>query len=181
MKRLVLICLLVVFITGCLPWVRTSGYHAEPTLNVSAELPYGWMRHNTTDYLFITRDGPMLQYIMVESIHVEDELKHTKKKFKKGMMPQEQAEVILDNTGSSEEVRNLKVKWNKPTKLNGRKAFKVLFTYQDEDGLQYQSLYYGFMEGDWFYGIRYNAPERYYFDKELKTFKDVLMSVKLLA
>ena len=83
MKRLVLICLLVVFITGCLPWVRTSGYHAEPTLNVSAELPYGWMRHNTTDYLFITRDGPMLQYIMVESIHVEDELKHTKKKFKK--------------------------------------------------------------------------------------------------
>ena len=65
------------------------------------DLPDGWMRWNTRDYFLITRDGVDLQYIMVEKINVKDTLKHTKKKFRKGMLPSEAAEVILDNIASS--------------------------------------------------------------------------------
>jgi hypothetical protein len=166
---------------GCigLPWVKTDGPYVAPPQNVSVELPKGWMRHNSKKHLLVTRDGPRLQYILVERIHVDAKLKHTKKKFRKGMLPQELAEVIIDHCSANENVLNFKVKSNKPTKINGHSGFRLLFTYKDGDDLKYKSLYYGFMEQEWFYGIRYNAPERYYYDKELKTFKEVLASLEL--
>ena len=95
------------------------------------------------------------------------------------MLPQELAEIVIDHCSSDENVLNFKVKSNKPTKINGHSGFKLLFTYKNKDALKYKSLYYGFMEKEWFYGIRYNAPERYYFKKELKTFKNVVASVQL--
>lgn len=36
-----------------------------------------------------------------------------------------------------------------------------------------------FMYGDWFYSIRYTAPLRYYFDKDVQTFEKVVESFKL--
>ena len=35
-------------------------------------------------------------------------------------------------------------------------------------------MYYGFLEGEWFFAIRYTAVERYYFQKEVKTFEKML-------
>ncbi len=180
MKRILLLCLVVLFITGCLPWARTGGPFTAPAQNVSVDLPDGWMRKNTKDYLLVTRDGPLLQYIIVENIHATDALYHTKKKFRTGMLPQEQAEVIIDNTSSNPEILKLRIISNKPTKINGYSGFKVVYTYKDKNGLQYKSMYYGFMNGEWFYGIRYNAPLRHYYKKELNSFKKVVKSLKLI-
>ena len=181
MKRSLWLCAIAVLISGCfsLPWVRTDGLIVAPPQNVSVVLPEGWMRHNTKKHLLITRDGPRLQYILVERIHVDDNLKHTKRKFLKGMLPQELAEIIIDHCSANENVLNFKVKSNKPARINGHSGFRLSFTYKNKDELRYKSLYYGFIDQKWFYGIRYNAPERYYFNKELKTFKKVLASLKL--
>jgi hypothetical protein len=35
------------------------------------------------------------------------------------------------------------------------------------------------IQGERFYGIRYSAPQRHYFDKDLKIFETVLRSFKL--
>ena len=180
MKRYLLLCAIIVLIVGCVPpWVRTGGFHVAPAQNMSMELPDGWMRLNTDEYMLITRDGIMLQYILVERINVQDELKHTKKKFRKGMLPQEQAKVITDNISSGQDVMNLKVRSNKPAKIAGHKGFKVVLTYRDKNKLAYKSIYYGFMEGDWFYGVRYDAPQRHYYKKHVKTFAKVVGSLKL--
>lgn len=183
MKRSLWLLVIVLLIGGCisLPWVKTDGLYKAPAQNVSIELPDGWMRHNTNKHLFLTRDGPRLQYILVERIRVDDKLKHTKKKFRKGMLPQELAEIVIAHCSSNEKVLNFKVKSNRPIKINGHSGFKLLFTYEDGDNLEYRSLYYGFMEGEWFYGVRYNAPERYYYEKELKTFNKVVSSLKLAS
>jgi len=57
----------------------------------------------------------------------------------------------------------------------------MTFTYKDKRGLEYKSLYYGFMKGEWFYGIRYNAPQRHYYEKELKTFRKFVESLRVAA
>jgi hypothetical protein len=122
-----------------------------------------------------------LQFIAVQHIHMDDTLKYTKKKFRKGMLPLEAAEVIIDNISSNQDVLNLEVKENKAAKLCGRHAFRAVMTYKDRDGLKIKSVYYGFMEGEWFYGIRYAAPQRLYFEKDIKTFEKVAASMKLIS
>jgi hypothetical protein len=184
MKRLLLLCVIITLIAGCfsLPWVKTEvGSYAVPAQHVSAELPGGWMRLNTDDCLFITKDGPMLEYIMVQRIQCNSELKHTKKKFRPGMLPNEVADIIIDNNRLNEDVLNLKVESNRPAKIDGHSGFELTFTYKDSDGLEYKSLYYGFLEGEWFYGIRYNAPQRHYYQKEIKTFEKFLGTLKVGA
>jgi len=180
MKRFLLICAILVLVVGCVPpWIKTGGLYVSPDQNVSVDLPEGWMRLNTKDYMLITRDGVLLEYILIERINVQDDLKYTKKKFRKGMLPQELAEVITDNIKLNQDVLNLKVTSNKPSKIAGHKGFKVVLTYRDKNKLEYKSIYYGFMEDEWFYGIRYDAPQRHYYKKHLKTFAKVLGSLKL--
>ena len=179
MKRILLIAIIALIIAGCAPWIRTGGPYSSAYLNMSVELPQGWMRLNSREYLFITRDGSPLQSILIEKIHVSDTLKHTKKKFSAGMLSQEAAEVILDNMATDPTILNFEIRENSPAKVSGESGFKAVYTYKSKDGLRYKSIYYGFMLGDWFYGIQYSAPARYYFDKDLKTFEKFVSSVKL--
>ncbi|MGE5892615.1 MAG: hypothetical protein ACM34I_01010 [bacterium] len=179
MKRFLLGIIILIFIAACAPWIRTGGPYSSAYLNMSVDLPDGWMRLNSREYLFITRDGIPLQSILVEKIHVSDTLKHTKKKFSSGMLSQEAAEVILDNMATDPAMLNFEIRENNPAKIGGKSGFKAVYTYKSKDGLRYKSIYYGFMLGDWFYGIQYSAPARYYFDKDLKAFEKVVASFKL--
>lgn len=180
MKRLSLIVLL--FIAGCVhaPWVQVGGLYTSESHNFSVEIPHGWMRLNTDKYLLITRDGVLLQNILIERLPIDKQLKHTKKKFNTGMLPQEAAEVILDNISSDQTNLNFEVIENIPAKIGEFPGFKAVFTYKNTDGLRLKSIYYGFMVGEWFYGIRYTAASRHYFEKDLKTFEKVFESFKLI-
>jgi hypothetical protein len=178
MKRYLLIVLL--FVVGCAAWVKVGGLYQSKPHNFSAELPNGWMRLNTRDRLHITRDGVLLQNIMIERLNIEKPLEHTKKKFSKDMLPQEVAEVVLDNISSDQTVLNFEVEENIPARISGFPGFKVVFTYKNKDGLRLKSISYGFVTNEWFYGIRYTAAHRYYFDKDLKTFERVFESFKLI-
>ncbi len=181
-KAILFLIAVVLLLGGCAPWYPTNG---EPYIakaqNVSVNLPAGWMRQNRRDIVLATRDGLPLQTIMVETIHVNDDLKYTKKKFSPGMLPQEQAETIIDNMTSNQKVLGLKVLENKPAKIDGRQGFRALISFKDSDGLAYRSLYYGFMEKEWFYGLRYTAPQRHYFERDREAFDKAVSSVKLLT
>lgn len=178
MKRYLLIVLL--FVVGCAAWVKVGGLYKSKPHNFSVELPSGWMRLNTRDRLYITRDGVLLQNIMIERLNIEKPLEHTKKKFSKDMLPQEVAEVVLDNISSDQTVLNFEVVENIPARISGFPGFRVVFTYKNKDGLRLKSICYGFVTNEWFYGIRYTAAHRYYFDKDLKTFERVFESFKLI-
>ncbi len=180
MKRSFVMCLIVMVLAGCATWIRTGGPFSAPAQNVSADLPDGWMRMNTDEFLIITRDGVLLQNILVEKIHVEDSLQNTKKKFRQGMLPQELAEVIIDNASSNQKMLDLKVETNKPAMVGGQSGFKLVYTYKDENGLKYKTLYYGFMPDEFFYGIHYDAPQRHYYNRDLEAFEKVVASLKPL-
>jgi len=178
MKKILLLLILTLSI-GCAPWVQVGGLYKTESHNYSVELPQGWMRWNKGDDLLITRDGVLLQHIQIVRLNTDEPLKHTKKKFSKVMLPQEVAEVILDNIASNKDILNFQLIENSPLKISGNSGFKAVYIYKNKDGLKIKSIYCGFMAEKWFYGIIYNAPERYYFDKDIATFERVLESFKL--
>ena len=180
MRRYGWIILIFVLTAGCAPWTQVGGLYKNESNNFSVELPQGWMKKNQEEHLFITRDGASLQCIQIERLKIEDPLKHTKKKFSKGMLPQEASEIILDDIATNPNNLNVEVVENVPVTMSGMPGFKATYTYKNKDDLKLKSIYYGFIAGDWFFGINYNAPQRYYFDKDLKTFEKVVGSFRLI-
>ena len=172
-KWLMLLTLLAV---GCAPWARVGGVYQDSEKNFSVDLPQGWMKSNTAKSLLITRDGVWLQTIFVERFKATEELQHTKMKLEPSMLPHEAAEVIADNISSNPSVTDFTLLENAPTTIANRPGFKLLYQYKNKDGLQCKGMYCGFLSGDWFYALRYTAPARYYFDKDVGTFEKVLSS-----
>ena len=97
------------------------------------------------------------------------------------MLPQETAEVILDEITSDRAVLNFQIVENFPAAVNGYDGFKLVFTYKTINGSKFKTLYYGFLQGDWFYSLRYNAADNRYSDKDVETFRRVLESFKIMA
>jgi hypothetical protein len=178
MKRLLFI--LLIPITACAPWTRVTGPYEGPAHHFSVVIPDGWMKFDSDSYLLISRDGPFLQYILLESRNLTDPFSHTRRTMNVAMLPQEAAEVILDDLGLDRSVRNLQVLENAPAGIAHQDGFKILFTYKNGDGLTLKTLFYGFIKGRLFYSIRYTAAERYYFAKDVGTFKKVLAGFRLL-
>lgn len=183
MKKFILYLLLTLLLTGCFkrPWTPTldAEYNAT-SQNVSLRLPADWMLSGREDITLLTRDGVLLQNILVATISIEDELKYTKKKFRRGMSPLEQAEIILDNMAGSPNRTAFKIKSKKPAKIGGHQAFRSEFTFKDQEGLLYRGVLYGFMQNNWFYAVRYLAPNRHYFQRDKRTFDKVVKSIKLI-
>lgn len=178
-----LLAAMLLVAAGCvsLPWVPVGGEYTSFAHHYTIALPQGWMRwaQDERDDLIVTRDGALLQLILIERLHVGEPLKHTKKKLAKGIMPQDAAEVILDNFSSNKDISGVEVKDNRPITISGKPGFRAVLTYKTKDDLRLRVVYCGVIEGEWFYGIRYSAPQRHYFDKDLKTFEAVLRSFKL--
>jgi hypothetical protein len=177
-RKILLLVLLLA--SGCAQWVEVGGLYKNESHNYSVELPQGWMRWNHGDQLVITRDGIPLQYVQIIRRDIDEPLANTKKKFSKAMLPQEASEVILDDIASNKGIADYSLIENGPLVISGIPGFKAIYAYKTKDGLRVKSVYCGFMRDQWFYGIIYSAPKRYYFDKDVKTFENVLASFKLI-
>src|SRR3989339_2114024 len=163
MKKFSLAIVTLLLIMGCAtPWVEVGGLYKDYTHNFSVELPTGWLKSSISqNYLFITKDGANLQLINIEIIRTDQPLKYTKKRFNKGMLPQEVAEVILDlnSTGVNPNISNFEIVENKPVNISGYQGFYMIWISKDNNtGLKYKRVLYGFMSGEQVYLIRYKAP-----------------------
>lgn len=177
--------LLLIFLAGCALWIPTGGPYKSAAIQFSAELPQGWMRLNEEALarqeknLLITRDGVLLQTIRISRYPVNEPVKTAQKYFRKDMLPQELAEVVLDNIASAPGVLNFEVMENAPAQIDGISAFRLVFTYKNKEGLRYKSVCYGFISGQWVYRLQYSAPQRYYFEKDLAAFARVAETFRL--
>ena len=186
MKRILSAAFLVLLATGCATvppkpvWVPAeTTYNAEKG-NYAVELPTGWMRLNTEDRVRITRDGFPLQTIGVDQYKIGESLKQTKKKFEKGMLPQEVSAVLIDNITLIEGVASSDVIENVPAQFAGIDGFRVVLRLHFKSGEERQCALYGGMSGDWVFEIFYTAPPRYYFGRDLESFEGVVRSFRLL-
>jgi len=151
-----------------------------PNNDFSVEIPKGWSKPKYTNKYLITKDGAFLQYVLIQQRPIDLPYSHTKKKLNKKMLPQEAAGVIIDEIASDRRIYNFNVIENAPAVIDGHEGFKILFSYKDKKGSTFKTLYYGFISGDSFFNLRYNAAMRHYFEKDIADFEQILSSFKVV-
>jgi hypothetical protein len=176
MKKILLPLLL--FTTACATGSIGRAYQ-QASQNYSVEFPEKWGKVNTSKYLILTKDGPFKQYIMVQQRAVDQPFRHTKRKLNRQMLPEEAASVVIDEILSDRVIRNLKVISNTPAMVNHYDGFRVVFTYKNEKGTEFKTLYYGFLRGEWFYSLRYNADQNHYSNEGVSAFMKLLHSFQI--
>lgn len=172
MKKLLIVFCLALFV-GC-----ATNQSSSPQ-NFSAQLPEKWYQVNTPKFYILTKDGPYSQYILVQQRPIDKPFTHTQRSLSKGMSPQDVAAVFIDEMKSDEAVRNLRFIENRVTRVNQHDAFKLVFTYEDKDGLKFQTFMYGFLNENWFYTLRYNADLSFYCNRDIEEFHKFVRSFKI--
>lgn len=143
-------------------------------------LPTGWRRASFVhDALLLTRDGISLQYMRIGAVAVGNELALTKKAFANGMSPPDIAALELDEVRSDWTLRSFALVENTPFQVAGLPGFKLVYTFKTENWLRLKRVHYGVMVRDWVYRVQYQAPVRYYFEKDLATFERVRESFRI--
>jgi hypothetical protein len=97
------------------------------------------------------------------------------------MLPEEAAEIVVNEIIADSNIRNFSLLENIPARIAGNSGFRLTFVYTDADGFVFKTLYYGFINGNTFYNLRYGATQEEYFQKDLKTFEKVFNSFKLVT
>jgi hypothetical protein len=172
--------LLLLLTTACAPLHQNGDATQAGAQNFSIQMPEQWHELNTPRHLMLTKDGPFSQYILVQQRHLSEPFKHTKRKFRQGMLPQEAAEVVVAEITSDRAVLDFEVIENLPAQVGRFDAFKLVFTYRTTDGLKFKTIYYGVLPGNWYYGIRYNASDKYFTEQDIETFERFINSFAIL-
>ena len=167
---------LLVILAGCAVWQQTGGLFSGA--GYTLDLPKGWMASRNPKNLNVTRDGQPLQNIYINVTDITKQDKEDKKILQKSMLPQEAAQLMIDSMSSDKSVGQFRVVENTPARIGGVDGFRLVYTYRRGD-VRYKSIYYGLLQGEKFYRISYSAPVRYYFDKDIAAFEEIVRSLKL--
>ena len=172
-------CLLLA--AGCDPWVPVETEFKSSSHNFSVEFPQNWKRYRPAKGAVVfTVDGLALQYIRISRTSTEKPLPQTKRKFAKGILQEEAAELIIQDLRSNPTLLNQRIVENVPDQLGGHNGFKIVYTYRTKGGLKKKGIVYGLLMEPWYYQLTYEAAERHYFDKELPAFVQVKESFRLI-
>jgi len=170
-------CLLL--LSACTVWRPVDG--ALDTQTYSMAMPDGWMRFDTDAYVMISRDGPFLQYVLVQERQLQQPFRYTRKTFKPEMLPLEAARIVVDDLKADPAVTGFEVLANQPALIDDHEGFKLVFRYRNRSGLPLQTTYYGLIHESRFYSLRYTSAERHYFSKDLALFEEIRQSFRLAA
>jgi hypothetical protein len=173
---------LIILLAGCAPFTLASGKQSLPEHEFEVTVPDGWyraMRGEGAELLVITRDGLLLQQILIGRLAVEKELKFTKRRFDAKLPPHEIAEIELDNMRSNPNVTDFSVEENAPATICAHQGYKLVYTWTLKGGYRLKRVHYGFLVNKWVYRIIFQAAARHYFDRDLPAFEQVLASFRL--
>ena len=199
---------IVLLISCMVPYSRVTESHVVSPESFAVDLPQGWRQHDALvdplwrqqrlyesygvtamlekrrklswDVIRLTRDGLLLQQICIGRIWVTDELPNTKRELAQEMIPLEAAEVMSDELRSNSNLTHQEIIENAPATVGGYPGFKLHYSYQTEEKLKVEALFYGALVGNWLYYVLYEAPAQHYFNKDLQVFDRMLSSFQIL-
>jgi len=172
---------LVVTMTGCAAWSQLKKVeYVDDSRLFSSVVPMGWMRFNLGKEFLITRDGTVLNVITVSRAKIDQKLAFTKKKFSEDMLPQNLAEVEVDDIRSCEGINRFELLSNKPATLDGRPGFRIEYHFYTQGGLKIKGVRLGFIEDKRISRIRYEAASQHYFDHTQNDFKTFIDNFKVV-
>lgn len=158
------------------PWKTAPDHLDTPQWSISS--PEGWMHLGTSESEMLSKDGPYLEYILIQSKPLEEGFRYTNRKLDPGMLPHEAARLITDNMRRDPFIRHFRLLASEPAQIGGREGFKLTYSYQDQYGVEIKTIYYGVILPGHFFNLRYTAALRHYFDKELSAFMMVFQSLR---
>lgn len=161
--------------------------------------PMGWKyaTNGANSRFIVTREGRYLQNILIERIHVEDSKgilcwdcafpyvyvswPMLQKRFTPHMAPMDAATVVIENLRQNSALSNFSPASVELQTIDGHECFKAMFEYRIAiKGRQvpYRTVYYGLVLGDWFYSISYSGAARYYYEKDIENFYELVKSLR---
>jgi hypothetical protein len=155
---------------------------SKQTFTFNAAVPEGWKKIDCDEpMVFMTKDGGYKQFVLIRERPLSEPFQFTQRTFRADMVPEQAAEIIVNEIASDTNIRNFSLLENVPARIAGHNGFRLTFVYTDADGFIFKTIYYGFINGDTFYNIRYGATQEEYFQNDLKTFQKVFESFKLVT
>ncbi len=173
--------LLLVSLAACTPWTRVnpSSRNESRHNDYTLDLPLGWVKRTAdTNDLFVTRDGPALNYIVVNRQPHDRKLPRTKRETRADMLPHEVAELAIAEWKSSESTANLQVLSNVPVMLDGKSAVRVHIRFKNDRGLPIERVLVALVDTKGRLSIQYEAPAIVYFQRGLADFDALVASVR---
>lgn len=181
MKRLLAV-LLVVQLAACAPWERVADSNAAFTGkkgDYSLTQPAGWVRRTAgADDLFLTRDGPALDVIVVSRQPHDKKLPGTKRETRADMLPIELAELAIAEWKSGGETESMELVSNTPASVGGKPAARLHIRWKNERGLPIDRLSYVLVDANGRLSFIYQAPAIVYFERGLPAFEAMVQSVR---
>ena len=172
--------IMLLFVAGFVACAHTGGISKPASYSFTIDIPEGWRKIDNNRYLFVTKESPFLQYIMVQNRPIDRSFRNTKKKMKREMFPEEAAQIIIDELASDQNLVNLRILSNTPATIKEYDGFKILYTYSDTEGRTYKTLYYGFIKEDTFFNLRFRAADQIYFQRDVAAFRNILNSFQVI-
>lgn len=172
---------LVVGFTGCSIWkpvtIKSQSWKKG---DFAGELPAGWSRASAPGFLlYLTNDGLLLQRISLSIAKTNKELPQSKKKITEDMMLQEIAGVVTDEMQLDKRFNNLQIEENKPTRLGDKEAFRLVYTFNNDDFVRYKNITYGFVHEKKYYELEFSATVQHNFAKFEPDFETVVRSFQV--
>ena len=173
----IILCLFTIGLMAC----AHSGAMSKPaSFSYTYDIPQGWRRIDHNRYLLLTKESTFLQLIMVQNRPIGKSFRYTKKKIQKGMLPEEAAQIVIDELTSDENLAKLMILDNSPANIKGHEGFKILYTYNDSAGQTIKTLYYGFIKEDTFFTLRFRAADQIYFQRDINGFRSILNTFEII-
>ena len=167
-------------VLACVFLFCPAGAQAADEFSFSIDIPDGWWRVKTDKYLVVTRDGAFKHYVLVQERPVSKPFKNTGKTLQPNQLPNEVAQIIIDEVSADPNLTGLQIIENNPTTVAGKKGFQLTLFYTDPAGIIFKTIYYGCIHGDRYYNLRYAASEEKYFNEEAwQIFSGVRKSFKI--
>lgn len=173
---------LVLLLASCavIPWQEVEGEYRSKEDEYVVVLPQGWMRANRQDFTLVTRDGALLQNILIIRHKIGEPLPLSKKALSEQMTIQEVADVLFESFQADQNVLDCELLEKRPSDLGGIAGLRIDFTFKNRDELPMRSVAYGCISESWLYVMRYTAASRYYFERDLPVFEKAVATFRVL-
>lgn len=167
--------------TGCVQptWNAAPGPQRAEKIGVSADLPAGWSRFNPDAGLTLTRDGLLLQSVVVTRDAYDTKIPNTDRKITAEAEAYEAAQILVDAFNADQSRHHLELLDNKPIDVGGLPGFRLELTYQTAEGLTMHETLYVALTEDSYVIVRYKAPHRFYHERDAGAFEQIVASLKI--
>lgn len=169
----------LLLVTGCQLWNPGGTTYVDKRGKFNVHAPAGWKYATSLGPDFTaSKDGPILQQIWIEHRELKKALLNSKKPLADNLGIFEVAEAVAGDIQADHSLLAFELKENVPASIGGKEGFKITFTFRTGEKLRLSETLYGCVADGQLWLLRYRAPVRHYFARDVAVFEDTVKSFK---